>query len=252
MKGPRTWISPMVFPSQRGDRCPRRRFMPHIHQRRRHVPAIDGAAIALVGIGGTAPSSAPRIRDGRQIGRCLGHAPALHEPHAVPVEGADQRPRAPLPRRPTSACPAGIFQRPGVLRQAAVEGLDQARARWSARPALSVGGCLLHQVEQVVRVQVRTRKHQLGADQHGGIRARPSSWRGTSASPASARRCPSGPRSRPGSRPACAARSNGANRPRPWAGRWCPTCSTSRPDRSRRAAGRLKPAASAHRPGSCS
>ena len=139
----------------------------HIHQRHRHA-GHRGAAIALVGT--HRPQLGTRVRDRRQR-RCLGHAPALQQPHAVPVEGADQRLGH---RRPADQRAHALRHLPaaGLLRQAALVGLDQAEpdGRHAQRQR---GRLLLHQVEQVVRVQVRSRKNQLHAHHHGGVRDAP-------------------------------------------------------------------------------
>ena len=122
---------------------------------------------------------------------------------------------------------------PGLLGLRAIEGLDQADPdrRHAERERRRLE---LHQVEQIVGMQMRPGKDQLGAEHHGAVRHAPAvgmEHRRHRQHESVAR----DPRRRRGSRSACAAPSSGASRPRPSAGRWCPTCSTSRPDRSRRA-----------------
>ena len=137
---------------------------------------------------------------------------------------------------PTSErMPARQLPAPGLLGERALVGLDQAHPdrRHAQRQRRRLE---LHQVEQVVRDAGAGRETPASTPIITAPYGTPQllAWNigvtGSSTSVAA-----QAPVVRRGSRPACAAPSSGASRPRPWRARSCPTCSTSPPDRSRRA-----------------
>ena len=230
MNGPRTWISPIVLPSH-GASLAVVGADAHVDQRHRHA-GHRGAPEALL-VAGVLQSSRT-VRDRRER-RGLGHAPALDDPDAVLREGADQRLRhrraADQRAHARAAASSGRAarrargRRPGSGPSRSSARRARASAARAAIRSSRSSGCRCgpgktsfapehhRAVRHAPAVGVEHRRHR---QQHVGTLQAPVVGRG--------------------SRPGCAAPSSGANRRRPSAGRSCPTCSTSRPGRSRRAA----------------
>ena len=159
MKGPRTWISPTLLPSQGCSPS-----SPHAQVHQRHRNAGHGGAPVLV--------AARILQFGARVGdadRGLRHAPALHDPDAVAVEGADQgfRHRRAAHQRAHAArqLPAPVVRRPGPAPR---RRSGSGSSRWWARPATGVG-LQLHQVQQVLGVHARPGEDQLHAHHHRAV-----------------------------------------------------------------------------------
>ena len=214
----------------------------HVDQRHRRA-GHRGAAEGLV-LAGVAKLG-PRVGHGRQR-RGLGHAPALTQGDSMAREGADQC--LGHGRSADQRTHAGRHLPAAGLRALrGLEGLDQAHpdGRHAQRQRRRLQ---LHQVEQVVGVQVRAGEDDLGAHHHRAIGHAPAVGMEHRRHRQQAVGALQVPHVAQAADQACAARSSGANRPRPWAGRWCPRCSTSRSGHARRAArtgsrpGRRRPA----------
>ena len=174
---------------------------------------------------------------GRRDGRGLGHAPAVHDVHAVPLlEAGDHR-----ARRGRAADEHALHLREIPLAGVRVEQPEDAEPdrRHAGRPR----HLFLHErVEQALRIEVRARDRRASRRSSSRGTGSPTRSRGTSAPRAGSRptrrsRAPSGCRRR---RRACAASSSGASTERPSASRSCRSCNTSPRLRSRRARGRAR------------
>ena len=151
----------------------------------------------------------------------LGHAPGVEHLNAVILfEGLDHGARA------GRAADHDAFQ----IRKLAA-GLFQMLQQQQPDRRHGAGAGDLVFVEQFVdrgAVELRARHDQRRAGHRRRESEPPSCWRGTSARSAARYRATKG-RSRPVAATAsCAARSSGANRPRPSDGRWCRRCNTCR------------------------
>ena len=161
----------------------------------------------------------------------LGHAPGVQHLHVVALlEGAHHRRRARRAADDRAAHRAELEVVGFHVGQQALPHRGHAGRHGDA--------FALEQLVQALAVEVRPRKHELGADHARGIRQAP----GVDVEHRHHRQdrvaCRAVQRSRAVPLRRCAAASSGGCTARPWGCRWCPTCSTASWRCSRRSSAR--------------